>query len=146
MAETIRGMDELNRNLDKLKDRMADKLEAATKAGASLVQNDAKKKAPKLSTNLSRSIHMETTEKTDARVVVEVGTDVEYARIQEFGGTIHAQKGPYLTFKTKDGHWVRTPSVQIPPHPYLRPALDENSDKVKKEIREALADVLKGTI
>jgi len=116
-------MDEVKRNLGKLEGRVSDKLESATKSGALIVQNDAKIKAPYLTGNLKRSIHIETTEKTDTKVVVMVGTDLEYAAAQEFG--------------TSRG---------VPAHPYLRPALDENDEAVKKEIKDALAAVLRGVL
>ncbi len=122
MTERIRGMDELNRNLKRLGEKFSGKLEAAVEAGVLIVQNATKIKSPWLSGNLSRSYHMETTEKTSERVVMAEGTDVIYAAPQEFG------------------------TSTIPAHSHLRPALDENSDKVKQEIREALADLLKGTI
>lgn len=122
MDYKLQGQEELLRNLKKLGDKLSDGMEAAVKAGALLVQNDAKVKAPYLTGNLHRSIHSETTEKSDEKVVIQVGTDVIYAAPQEFG------------------------TDTIPAHPYLRPALDENKDNVPKEIGEALADVVRKAI
>jgi len=113
-------MDEVKRNLEKLDGRFKDKLEPAATAGALLVRDDAVIKAPYKTGNLKRSIHTETIEKSDTRVVVMVGTDVEYAAPQEFGT-----------------------STGVPAHPYLRPSLDENKEKVPKEIKEALAEALR---
>jgi len=121
MKYGVRGTEELKRNLEKLGDRVGDALEGATRAGALIVQNDAKDRAPYKTGNLMRSIHMETTKKTNTIVVVEVGSDLIYAAPQEFGT-----------------------STGVPAHPYLRPAIDENADEVKKEIKEALADILAG--
>ncbi len=143
MEYKLEGMAELIRNFEKLGGDMSQALETAARAGALIVQNSAKEKVLFFTGDLRKSLHMETTERSPIRVIVQVGTDKVYAAIQEFGGIIHAKRGPYLIFKTRDGHWVRTESVQIPAHPYLRPGLNENVDKVRDEIREALADVCK---
>ena len=119
MDYTLQGQEELLKNLAKLGDRLGDGLEAAVRAGALLVQNDGKTKCPKVTGNLSRSIHMETTEKSNEKVTVQVGTDVEYAATIEFGGSRKAPEG------------------------YLRPAMDENKDKVPKEISAALGDIVR---
>ncbi len=74
----------------------------ALMAGALIVQNSAKERAPFLTGNLRRSIHSEV---QDPMHVV-VGTDVEYA--------------PYLEFGTS----------RMPARPYLRPAFDEEKDRV----------------
>ncbi len=55
---------------------------------------------------------------------VEVGTNVEYAAIHQFGGTIHAKtsKGLSWSYKTKGGNrpsWARKMSVTIPARPFL---------------------------
>lgn len=58
------------------------------------------------------------------RLTAEVGTNVVYARIQEYGGTITARHAPYLVFQLPNGDWVRTRQVTIPARPYMRPAFD----------------------
>ena len=138
----LNGDKELIAKLVKMDGDLAGTLEAAVISGALIVQNDAKERAPYLTGTLIRSIHSETTEKSPQRVVVQVGTDVVYAAIQEFGGIITAKNGPYLRFKTRNGNWVTTASVNIPPHPYLRPSLDENKDKVQKEVIDTLRELV----
>ncbi|OGO04002.1 MAG: hypothetical protein A2Y91_03490 [Chloroflexi bacterium RBG_13_54_8] len=142
MTNELQGMDEFRRNLAKLGDKMADGLEAAVLVGAMLIRNDAVPRAPFLTGTLRRSIHTETIEKSAEQVVVSVGTDVIYAAIQEFGGLIEAKNAPNLVFQSPKGVWHSVKSVQIPPHPYLRPALDENKDRAQEEIKEALADIV----
>ena len=100
------------------------KLETAVTSGALIVENAASDKAPYLSGTLKRSIDHATVEKSMKVVAVAVGTDVDYARIHEFGG------------KTGRGH-----AVTIKARPYLRPALEENRDKVKREIVGALREL-----
>jgi HK97 gp10 family phage protein len=116
----ITGGKELERNLEKVKQQFSDKLEAAVKSGALVVQNDAKRRAPYRTGTLRRSIHMETIEKKRDRVEVLVGTDVEYAWRIEYG--VYNQQ----------------------PQPYLRPARDENKDEVQREIADALREALRG--
>lgn len=91
------------------------KAESAIKAGALIVQNEAKQTAPYKTGNLRRSIHTETLgsgEKLEAKV----GTNVVYAAAQEFG----------------------LADRNIPAHPYLRPALDNNRAKIKREIERVM--------
>ena len=115
----LNGMDDLKRKLAKLDGNLSAALESAVTSGAILVQNDAKILAPYLTGNLRRSIHTATIEKSDVRVVVAVGTDVEYAKTIEFGGSRKAPQG------------------------YLRPAADKNRDKIVKEIKDALGDIVR---
>lgn len=80
---------------------------------AELVEFSAGRLAPYDRGHLRRSIaHKVYTD------FAEVGSDVVYARIQEFGGVIK--------FKTRKG------TVTIPPHPYLRPALTENIPEITR--------------
>jgi phage virion morphogenesis protein len=52
---------------------------------------------------------------------VAIGTNVRYARVHQFGATIHAKNvgtPPYLHFKIVD-RWVKRRSVEIPARPFL---------------------------
>ena len=49
---------------------------------------------------------------------VEVGSNVHYAGVHQFGATIHAKNVKNLRFRVA-GRWVSKPSVSIPPRPYL---------------------------
>jgi len=112
----IRGMNELRRNISNFSRELNEVLPTALKAGALIIQNEAKKKAPYKTGTLRRSIHTEMISNTQARV----GTDVEYAIHQEFG-----------TSKMKA-------------HPYLRPALDEKQQEVIEKINAIVnAEVFK---
>ena len=48
----------------------------------------------------------------------QVGTNMIYARIHHFGGTIQAKNKPYLAFATPSG-FVRVKSVTLPSRPFL---------------------------
>ena len=112
----IRGMNELRRNISNFSRELNEVLPTALKAGALIVQNEAKRRAPYETGTLRRSIHTEMRGNTQAFV----GTDVEYAVHQEFG-----------TSKMKA-------------HPYLRPALDEKQQEVLEKINTIVkAEVFK---
>lgn len=85
----------------------------ALMAGANVVVNDAKRRVPKKTGTLSRSIHQETA--TDS---VLVGTDVSYAKYVEQG-----------TAKMKG-------------RPYLQPALAENESRIVNNVQKAMAQLL----
>jgi HK97 gp10 family phage protein len=134
LSVAVTGGAEIVRKLERLSENTrGEVLENAVVTGALLVVNAAKEKAPVLTGNLRRSIHVgghgDLSElsasatgtdiggnKRDAHSAeVLVGTNVEYAAAQEYG--------------TSRG---------VPAHPYLRPAFDENKDKVADEIKAAV--------
>lgn len=53
----------------------------------------------------------------------DVGSNLVYAAIHEYGGTILPKKGKYLVFNI-DGQTIFAKKVVIPKRPYLAPALD----------------------
>lgn len=157
----VQGLDTLLRDLEKAGKKAIPALNTALGSAALIVQNAAKVKAPKKSRTLSRSIHHEVMTEGD-RVEAIVGTNVEYARIQEFGGIINHPGGtPYIPwgegngpfegavkFLKKDGaypagvQFSKPHKIHIPAQPYLRPALIENRSRVIQEINEALRELL----
>jgi len=83
------------------------------------------------------------------------GTNVEYARIQELGGTIsHPGGTAYLTFGGKAVFvhnsnakpWMRRTqahSITLPPRPFLRPALNNNRDKLTRVFNARVRQLMK---
>lgn len=127
----LRGNQKLKRKLNSMSESVrADKLETAARAGAFLITNEAKRRAPYLTGNLRRSIGPETTQKTAKKATIAIGTNVEYAGIQEFGGTTS----------------INGRTIQVPAQPYLRPALDEKKYEAEREIRNAWIQLIKGAI
>lgn len=70
------------------------------------------------------------------RATAEIGTNLVYAAIQEFGGTIHPKNAPFLVFQLDDGTWIHATEVTIPAQPYLRPAFDYMRGPAIKTIGE----------
>ena len=73
---------------------------------------------------------------------VVVGTNVMYAALMHFGGTIKPKSGKFLRFKTPTGGWIRVKSVTIKPRPYLGVSVDDSQD-ILFTIEEYLEKVLK---
>jgi HK97 gp10 family phage protein len=139
-------------------------------AGGTVIVNAAKENIKKQglirTRTLRGSVHQEVTERDADHAAVDVGTNLEYAAIHEFGGTIQAKSSKYLAIpvgsykgsprkhadlklrKTAGGNlvmvdpsgivqYVLKRSVEIPARPYLRPAFDESHEKVKSEMASA---------
>lgn len=76
-------------------------------------------------------------EATAAQQKATVGTNVIYAAIHEYGGTITAKNAPYLHFKGSRG-WAKVKSVKIPARRWLGTSLDEK----RKDIVNLILRVL----
>lgn len=110
-------------------------ISAAIGKACALVEGEAKKKAPKDTGALRRSISS-TVKGTEGIVF----TPLEYAPYVEYGTGLFAEKGgrknvPWY-YKDEEGKWHIT-SGQYP-HPYMRPALNENREEVLRLIKEGI--------
>ena len=118
----------------------ADSLEAAVTGGALLVKNEAQRLAPKLTTTLARGITIVLKFKSATRAVVSISTsNIPYAKIQEFGGTILPKRGKFLVFPAPDGKTlIYARKVTLRAQPYMRPAWDTKQAEAVKEIARLL--------
>lgn len=73
---------------------------------------------------------------------VLVGTDVLYAKLMHYGGTIRAKSKPYLVFKTPTGGWVKRKSVTVPARPIFGVSEDD-AQNMLLAIEEYLEDLLR---
>lgn len=163
----IRGAERLERKFRQMRAAaQGEMIERALVAGALLIQNGAKRRAKWKSGNLRRSIHIgghedraddyadikqtvgEVSSPNIGRHSAEifVGTNVEYAKIQEYGGTITPKSSARLHFFLDDGTEVFARSVTIPAQPYLRPAVDEEGRAAQREAVEAMADLMRAAM
>jgi len=83
---------------------------------------------------LGGSIHTELVESSETSAKVHVGPSVIYGRIQELGGVIKPVFAKMLSWVNDAGERVFANVVHIPARPYLRPAVDNNLDKIKDAI------------
>ena len=110
-------------------------ISAAIGKACALVEGEAKKKAPKDTGALRRSISS-TVKGTEGIVF----TPLEYAPYVEYGTGLFAEKGgrkdvPWY-YKDEEGKWHITSGQH--PHPYMRPALNENREEVLRLIKEGI--------
>lgn len=133
MAVKVEGIKELAVELDGMADE-ATMQQALGRAGL-VVEEAARKKAPKDNGALRRSI----TSKVDG-LTCTVFTPLEYAPYVEYGTGLYAENGgrkdvPWH-YQDDEGNWHTTSGQH--PHPFMRPALDENREKVTKILEEGL--------
>ncbi len=98
-------------------------------SGANIVANVAKDNAPYVTGTLKRSIHVEPTDLAQIKgneVYADVGSPEPYAARIEYG------------FNDTDSIGR---SYNQSPQPYLRPAIDDNKEKFKKEVAAAIKQV-----
>jgi len=141
----VQGLDQLLRKLNEMgKAAASSAIGDALTAGAQLIVNDAKERAPVLTGTLRRYLHSSKPTRKSGQWEVQVGTNLRYAAIHEYGGIIKAKNKPFLVFKI-GGKLIFTKSVQIPARPYLRPAFDSQKDAAITEVGEALADLVRAS-
>lgn len=127
----INGIDEVLERLNSLLDE--NKLQAALGKACALVERAAKQKAPKDNGELRRSI----TSKIEGTTGT-VYTPLEYAPYVEYGTGLFAENGGRMdvpwNYQDDEGNWHSTRGQH--PQPFMRPALDENREQIKRIIKE----------
>ena len=130
--------------LDKIIDKIEDfddvrEMTSAMQDACNLVEGAAKDKAPKDTGALRRSITSKV-EVTGNSIEGIVFTPLEYAPYVEYGTGLFAENGngrktPWVYMDDKGNyHYTRGQH----PQPYMRPALEENKDKIINIIKGAL--------
>jgi HK97 gp10 family phage protein len=138
MAIQINGYDGLLDTLDGAAD--VSKIENSMQRACLLVEREAKIKAPKDTGALRNSIKSKV-ETSSGEIEGIVYTPLEYAPYVEFGTGLFAKNGggrtdvPWVYIDDKgEGHTTSGQDAQ----PFLRPALDENKDKIIEILGEGL--------
>ena len=129
----MQGMGNVLNAVDGLVDPQ--KMQQALGKACALVERTAKQKAPKDTGALRRSI----TSKVEGNVGI-VFTPLEYAPYIEYGTGLFAENGGRTNvpwnYQDDEGNWHETSGLH--PHPYMRPALYENREKIKRILKEGL--------
>lgn len=133
MSIEFEGLDRIIATIDDVAD--VSEVKRALGKACALVESSAKQKAPKGNGELRRSI---TSEVNDTEGVVF--TPLEYAPYVEFGTGLFAENGgrsdvPWV-YKDEKGDWYTTYGQH--PQPYMRPALDENRQKIIQILKEGI--------
>lgn len=133
----MNGMEDVLELLDGITDTQ--KLEKAMGKACLLVERDAKKKAPRDTGELTRSITSEV--RTEGNQVTgTVFTPLYYAPYIEYGTGLFAEDGggrkdvPWH-YQDDNGEWHTTSGQH--PQPFMRPALDENRENILRLLKEA---------
>ena len=141
MAIEFEGLDEILDSLDKLADTQ--QLNDTMGQVCALVERDAKQNAPKDTGALARSIQSKV-ENNNGSIQGVVFTPLEYAPYVEYGTGLFAEGGngrkdvPWAYEDEKTGKLIFTSGQK--PQPYLRPALDENREKILRMIKEGFSN------
>lgn len=140
MADDVKivGADEIIERLEGIADNEAFK-RVMGKACA-LVEAAAKKNAPKGDGALRRDIKSRV-EDDGGEIVGVVYCPLEYAPYVEFGTGLFAENGdgrkdvPWC-YQDEKGEWHTTSGIQ--PMPFLRPALNDNREQIKRILKGGL--------
>lgn len=129
----IEGLEDVKDSLDEVLDTQS--ITKALQKACALVERAAKEKAPKGNGELRRSI----TSRIDGEEGI-VFTTLEYAPYVEFGTGLFAEDGgrkdvPWC-YQDDSGEWHTTSGMK--PQPFMRPALNENREAIKRILKEAL--------
>lgn len=133
----LEGLENVTEALEDLVD-ISD-MERALGRACALVERSAKQKAPKGNGELRRSITSKV-EREGGDFVGVVYTPLEYAPYVEFGTGLFAESGgrkdvPWC-YQDDEGEWHSTSGMK--PQPFLRPALNENREQIKRILKEGM--------
>lgn len=136
MSVEFEGLNELIIKMEKI--GKLENLTSAIEKSCSLVERDAKQKAPKQTGALKRSIESKV-EESDASIQGVVFTPLEYAPYVEYGTGLFAENGGRQSswrYKDDEGNYHTTSGQK--PQPFLRPALQENKENIIKLLKDGL--------
>lgn len=139
MSIKFDGLDDV---LDKIKDlNDIAKLERSMGKACAVVERAAKQKAPKGNGELRRSITSKVEKNADGIQGV-IFTPLEYAPYVEYGTGLFAEEGgrkdvPWH-YQDDKGEWHSTSGQK--PQPYMRPAINENREEIKRILKEGISN------
>ena len=128
------GLEEVLDSIDSLAN--LEELQSALGKACAVVEASAKQKAPKDTGALARSI---TSKIEDTEGIIF--TPLEYAPYVEYGTGLFAEEGGRSTpwiYKDDKGEWHKTSGQK--PHPFMRPALEENREKIINILKEGIGN------
>jgi HK97 gp10 family phage protein len=158
-AFQVQGLRELHQMLQQLPVRIEKNImRGALRAGANVMRDAARQAAPVDDGTLKRSIKTSSTKVKKGNVTVDVGTDLYYARMIEFGtasfytGNGRSVGKPYKIPKLTKGKRrlkkalnfggiMRNSAIHpgIKPKPFMRPAFDNSSNGAVAKFAEYVA-------
>ena len=133
----IEGLEKFTQLIENMANTKA--LEKAMGKACAIIERDAIKKAPKGAGDLRRSIQSKV-ENDGHEVIGIVFSPLEYAPYVEYGTGLFAESGgrtdvPWV-YCDDEGNFHSTSGMK--PHPYMRPALNENRETILEIIKEGM--------
>ena len=128
----VEGLDDVLKAIDNI--ASGDVIKQRLGIACALVERAAKQKAPKDNGELRRSI----TSKVEGTTGI-VFTPLEYAPYVEYGTGLFAEGGgrkDEWSYQDDKGDWYTTRGQK--PQPFMRPALNENREKIVQIIKEGM--------
>ena len=134
----IEGADEVIAMIEKATN--TSKLTGAVDKACLFVEGEARRKAPKRTGELRRSIESKVENNGD-EIIGTVFTPLEYAPYVEYGTGLYAESGgrkkvPWAYKDEKTGELIWTAGQH--PHPFMRPALNDNRNAIIATIKEGI--------
>jgi len=125
---------EVSQNLRALSKRMPTMLQTAMGKACAIVRNDAIRNAPSKTGELRRSIEFEVSPNGTEGIVF---SNLAYAPYVEVGTGIYAKKGggrddPWTYPYYADGGTKYATTVGMKARPYLEPAMQQNTTKIRE--------------
>lgn len=136
MAEVkFEGVENIIQKFEEIGD--TSKLKGAVQKCCALVERTAKQKAPK-DTGALRNAIQSRVEESGGDIVGVVFNPLEYAPYVEYGTGLFAEEGgrktPWLYEDEETGEKIFTRGQK--PQPYMRPALNENRERIIEILKE----------
>ena len=140
MSIKIEGFEGIDRIFKNLENKISSNEREVLSKACAMIERDAKMLAPKVTGALRRSIASRI-EEEDGELTGIVFTPLEYAPYVEYGTGLFAEGGngrktPWAYEDEKTGEVIWTSGQH--PQPYMRPALDQNREQIKKMAKEDL--------
>lgn len=132
------GLEEIEERLEEIVDKQV--IMRALGKACAIVERSAKQKAKKGRTGELRNSITSKVETEGEDIIGVVYTPLEYAPYVEFGTGLFAEEVgrtdvPW-SYQDEQGNWHSTSGM--PPQPFMRPALYENREEIKRILREGM--------
>ena len=132
---------EVQRDIGRIQDKVMEAAEGGLRSGARIIVNSAKDLAPYFTGTLKRNIHDEVILRTESKILIQIGTNLDYALAIEYGTAPHMPNIDALSaWANRHGLPVWAVAMTIKEkgtkaQPFLRPALYQNEDAFISEVK-----------
>lgn len=133
----LEGVKELEDALDRAEHRFDKAVGIAASKGAAIVQKAAKANIHDVTGELRKHVKRRVWKRKPGFVGIVIGP--------AFPGATAQQRSYYGAF-VEEGHKLEHGTSKVPPHPWLRPASDDNKSRVEAEMAKVFRGAVEGKI